>query len=199
MYAWQRLCEKETAEISINEHLDTNKLKSSIQLIKELMFKDINEISNELTKLLADCGVAFKIVHNFSGAPVQGFIRKSEGNERIILCMTLRGKRADRFWFTLFHEIGHILNGDAAVRFVDFQSVKNDMEEAADRFAKEALIHTEQYRDFLFERDYSLSAIKRFAKKQHVQPYIVIGRLQSDEIIEWSTYSDQIDTYEWVT
>ena len=47
-------------------------------------------------------------------------------------------------------------------------------------------------------RDYSLPAIRRFAKMQGVQPFIIIGRLQSDEIIEWSTYSDQIETYEWI-
>ncbi len=198
LYAWQRLCEKETAEISVKEHLDIDKLQESIPAIKALMFKDINEISDELTELLADCGVAFKIVHHFTGAPVQGFIRNPEGKERIILCMTLRGKRADRFWFTLFHEIGHILHGDAGVRFVDFQSVKNAMEDSADLFAQETLINTEQYRNFLVMRDYTLPAIKRFAKTQGVQPFIIIGRLQSDEIIEWSTYSDQIDTYEWI-
>lgn len=198
LYAWQRLCERETADISVKEHLDIDRLRESIQVIKALMFKDINEISDELTELLADCGVAFKIVHHFTGAPVQGFIRNPEGKERIILCMTLRGKRADRFWFTLFHEIGHILHGDAGVRFVDFQSVKNAMEDAADLFAQETLINTEQYRAFLVMRDYSLPAIRRFAKTQGVQPYIIIGRLQSDEIIEWSTYSDQIETYEWI-
>ena len=98
----------------------------------------------------------------------------------------------------MFHEIGHILHGDAGVRFVDFQSVKNAMEDAADLFAQETLINTEQYRAFLVMRDYSLPAIRRFAKMQGVQPFIIIGRLQSDEIIEWSTYSDQIETYEWI-
>ena len=198
LYAWQRLCEKETVNISVNSGLDITRLNDSLQHIKSLMFKNINDISQELSSVFADCGIAFKIVRNFTGAPVQGFIRTIDDENRIILCMTLRGKRADRFWFTLFHEIGHIINGDAGIRFVDFKSVKNDMEDAADRFAQETLINTEDYREFLLKKDYSLRAIQRFAKEQQVQPYIVIGRMQLEEIIEWSMYSNQIVNYEWV-
>lgn len=42
-------------------------------------------------------------------SPVQGFIRKNDN--KIILSMTIRRAFADEFWFTLFHEIGHLLNG----------------------------------------------------------------------------------------
>ncbi|MBR3187449.1 MAG: ImmA/IrrE family metallo-endopeptidase, partial [Lachnospiraceae bacterium] len=35
---------------------------------------------------------------------------------------------SDTFWFTLFHEIGHIINGDYGVTFEDEQE---NLEEAA--------------------------------------------------------------------
>lgn len=41
----------------------------------------------------------------------------------MILCMTLRQKFADIFWFTLFHEIAHILNGDTKHAFIDIGGV----------------------------------------------------------------------------
>lgn len=53
----------------------------------------------------------------------------------LILCMTLRQKFADIFWFTLFHEIAHILNGDTKHEFIDFDSVSGDMEAKADSMA----------------------------------------------------------------
>lgn len=40
-----------------------------------------------------------------------GALRNSEDGS-LILCMTLMQKFAGIFWFTLFHEIAHILNGD---------------------------------------------------------------------------------------
>ena len=74
---------------------------------------------------------------NFAGAPVQGFIRKNDN--KIILSMTIRRAFADEFWFTLFHEIGHLLNGDiAGNQFIDYADSKSNMEEKADEFASNA-------------------------------------------------------------
>ena len=53
--------------------------------------------------------------------------------------MTLSEKRPDSFWFTLFHEIGHFINGDAKQRFIDFESVENEREIKADLFAQNML------------------------------------------------------------
>ena len=46
------------------------------------------------------------MVKSIKGAAVQGFIRKI--NNKVRLCVTLRYNYADSFWFTLFHEIGHL-------------------------------------------------------------------------------------------
>lgn len=145
----------------------------------------------------AECGIAFQVVKNFRGAPVQGFIKETTAG-RIIMCLTIRGKRADRFWFTLFHEIAHILNGDNKIRFVDFNSVHNKAEELADCFARDKLISPEQYKEFISSDNFtSLNAIRSFAKKIGVKPFIVLGRLQKDEFIEWSEYPNEITYYDW--
>ena len=65
---------------------------------------------NNLKEVFNNCGITFELVKHFTGAPVQGFIKKKE--KRIILCMTIRQSYAYIFWFTLFHEIGNILIGD---------------------------------------------------------------------------------------
>src|SRR5665647_232478 len=108
MFAWQRICEILTENIEVAESINFDKLRNSIQEIKGLMFSEPNTINLELAKIFSECGIAFKVVPHFTGAPVQGFIKQTESG-KMVLCMTLRHGYADRFWFTLFHEIAHIL------------------------------------------------------------------------------------------
>ncbi len=196
LYAWQRTCELLTKDMEVAGNLNIELLKNSIEDMKKLMFEDINSISKKLTDIFAKCGIAFKIVRNFVGATVQGFIQKLE-NDRIILCITLRGKKADRFWFTLFHEVGHIINEDYNVRFVDVKNEGSPIELKADLFAKNCLLDENEYRKFLFNNDFTLEAIKRFSKDQGVRTFVVIGRLNNDDILEWGSFDSEIDRYEW--
>jgi len=48
--------------------------------------------------------------------------------------------------FSPFHEIGHILNGDIKQKFVNFDSVKGNLEEKADTFASNVLLNFEDYK-----------------------------------------------------
>ena len=191
LYAWQCICEKLTENIDIADVVDTQRLLELIPEIKKVMFERGNVIPRKLESIFAQCGVAFKIVKHFRGAPVQGFIKYST-NDRLILCMTIRQARADVFWFTLFHEIGHIINGDINNLFVDFYSVSGDIEGRADEFAGNCLVDYEAYKKFVMGRDYSLSRIETFAKSQNVKRDIIIGRLQRDNILGWN---DKLNKY----
>lgn len=123
LFAWQRLCEKQTEQADIAVRFDSRRLYDNIPAIKLQMSEtDPNIMIKNLKTIFAECGIAFDVVHHFRGAPVQGFIKESD-NGRVILCVTIRGKGADRFRFSLFHEIGHLLNGDVSTCFVDFDTV----------------------------------------------------------------------------
>lgn len=197
LFAWQKLCEIETENISVSNTVNIDLLRDSLEDIKAQMFGDINKGIHTLQTLFAKCGIAFQVVKNFRGAPVQGFIKETP-EKRMILCLTIRRQRADTFWFTLFHEIAHVLNGDFSARFVDFDSVQNAAENKADRFASDKLIDPALYRGFVRTRDcLSWSGIESFAKKANVQPYIVLGRLQNDGILDWSDYADKMVKYAW--
>lgn len=197
LFAWQRMCEKETETLSLNESINKDLLRRSVPQIKQAMFGRINSGIKELQSILAKCGIAFQVVKNFRGAPVQGFIKETTDG-RLILCLTIRGKRADRFWFTLFHEIAHILNGDYKTRFVDFDSVQGKAEQLADQYACDALISPELYRGFISSSDCtSWVRIKAFAASADVQPFVVLGRLQNDGYLDWTDYPDKVVRYEW--
>ena len=111
-----------------------------------------------------------------------GCLKTEEG--ALILCMTLRQKFADIFWFTLFHEIAHILNGDTKHAFIDFDSVSGTMEAKADSMAGELLIDSEEYEAFVNAEGYKKSdELERFAASQNVKDYIVRGWPMKDRII----------------
>lgn len=197
LFAWQRLCEKETESIIVRRSIDKNRLRNSLAQIKQQMFGDINNGIHGLQEIFAECGIAFQVVQNFRGAPVQGFIKET-ADGRLILCLTIRGKRADRFWFTLFHEIAHILNEDYKARFVDFDSVQGKAEQIADQYAGDMLIPPKEYRKFVLSKDCtSWNRITAFAEAVGVQPFVVLGRLQNDEYLDWSDYPGEVVRYEW--
>lgn len=200
LFAWQRMCELQTSGIQIDVPFDKSKLADSIPLIKQQMFeKNAKKMTATLKAIFASCGIAFDVVYNFRRAPVQGFIKQIDCN-RIILCVTIRGKSADRFWFSLFHEIGHLLNDDQGTRFVDFESVGSDMEEAADNYARDTLLDPELYSTFIETGHYhSLDAIKEFAATVDVPYWVIIGRLHKDEYLEWGYLSHETPSFKWAS
>ena len=163
--------------------------------IKSLSLLPQKDFVQRLQKYFNTCGIAFVIAPQFKGAPVQGFI-KTRQDGKTIICMTFRQCRADIFWFTLFHEIGHFINGDSKQKFIDFESSDNAKERKANMFAQNCLIAKSAYQDFIKTNDFSLQAIKHFAESQNVLPTIVIGRLQNEKHLNWSDFSGEIVRYE---
>lgn len=180
LYVWLRICELIAEKSDVENVYNEEILKANISKIKNCMFLEINEAIKELKRIFSECGIVFQVVKNFTGAPVQGFIKKN--NNKIILSMTIRGAFSDIFWFTLFHEIGHLLNGDIVnSNFIDFTDSKSDMENRADEFARGVLINEEDFNKFINQQNLTETAIINFAKEQGVQPFIVVGRIQKQK------------------
>ena len=198
LFAWLKICESlsekiETEYVPQEEQLE--KLLSLCPKIKELSLLPQEKFITELQNYFSSCGIAFVIIPAFEGAPVQGFIKTNQDGKTTI-GMTFRQKRADIFWFTLFHEIGHFINGDSKQKFIDFESVENTRETKADNFAQKMLLESSAYSRFVNARNFSLKKINSFAESQKVAPSIVIGRLQHDKVIGWHEYTDVIQKYE---
>ena len=196
LYAWQKLCEFYVDKEEVDAEFDKFKLIENIPNIKKTMFMDVNSMVKELKKIFASCGVSFVLVKHFTGAPVQGYIQKRKN--KLSLCMTIRQLYADIFWFTLFHEIGHILNDDYEDGSFDYEDENSDIENRADLFARNALISEDEYMAFLNSGKYkTISAIKEFSDKQEVIPSITIGRLNR-ELNDYSFMSKYKVRYKWI-
>lgn len=191
LLTWLRMCDLITEEEKVEQKLDTEKLKEKIPLMRELVFKeDITEIESQLKEYLAECGIKFSIVRHFRGAPVQGVIQKNDDGT-LSLVMTVRRKFADIFWFTFFHEIGHIVNGDVEDKLIDYESGRGEAENRADEFAANVLIDAKEYRSFVERGDYSLPCIEQFCVEHNMPPCILIGKLQKDRHIKYDQYANE--------
>lgn len=78
-----------------------------------------------------DAGVIFVILPNIAGSKTNGATKKI--GENVMLMVNDRRLNADTFWFTLFHEAGHIINGDYGI---SFERENGEKEDAADKFAE---------------------------------------------------------------
>lgn len=188
LFTWLRMCDLIAEGQRTEGVLDVGRLKDKIPLIKNLMFEDVADIQPRLTSHLADCGIRFSIVKNFRGAPVQGVIKKNDDGT-LNLLMTTRRKFADIFWFTFFHEIGHIMYNDIESKLIDYDFAKGEAEDRADKFAADTLIDAKDYGEFVLKKDFSLPSIKRFCTRRNIPPYILIGRLQRDKLIGYNKFS----------
>lgn len=194
LYAWQKLCEYFTEKVSVSDKFDKEKLQSKYEEIKKTMFLEPNEMVLKLKKIFGECGIAFEVVKHFKGAPVQGFIKKREN--KIILCMTIRQSFSDIFWFTLFHEISHLINDDFEDVYIDYSFIESEIEKRADLFARNTLINENEYKIFRMNSKLDMISIQRFAKSQNVIPGIVIGRIQNDTQ-DYSFLAKYKEKYKW--
>lgn len=193
LYAWQRVCEMIAEKDSIDNEYNKDILINNIDNIKMLMFeKDPNIMIDKLKDILNKCGIIFELVKNFKGAPIQGFIKNKDN--KMILCMTIRQSYADIFWFTLFHEIGHIINDDIKEYYID----NIESEDMADNFAKDVLIDSNKYNEYIKNNDFSIESIKKFSNENNIKEFILIGRLQRDKYISYNQYSNFKVRYKWI-
>lgn len=199
--AWIRLCqlnENKSAPVKIFEEINVAQL---VDDLKKIMLNNRADLQKVIKDTLWQYGIDFEIMRNFKGAPVQGFIyRRTDGILKI--CMTIRGSFADIFWFSLLHEIGHIVNGDLnkTKSFID-DGTDKAKEDAANQFAGDHLIDNTQYYSFVVQhgRYYTKNAIDRFAQEQGIPAYIVIGRLQKDKHIPYnSVFTKYKLRYKWI-
>lgn len=188
--AWLRLGEIKAAAIPC-EPFDKKRLASVVPEIRALAPDSIVSSLPRISQLLSDCGVALVLEPGIPGAPVYGATRRlTASSAKAILQMSLRGKDDGNFWFTLFHELGHLLLHNRQDIFLECDGFgKSDKEQEADVFAQDILINPDAYGMFLAahgagNRPRPIPISKRhicdFAKQVAVSPGVVVGRLQRD-------------------
>lgn len=178
MIAWTSLAEYEAQNKETNIFNFEN-LPQLNKELKEIFFQNSNTLE-KVDRILSQYGIKFLIIDKLDKTPIDGYSFWSKNNPAI--AMTLRHSRIDNFAFVLTHEIGHInlhLKKDKCNKFLDLKKIEeNEIEEQANRYAKENLISSDSWKDFAKDLDgISDEMIYEFSDKNRVNPGIVLGRI----------------------
>ena len=175
-------------QIAINEVLKTdapkyNKRKFETAVKNALLqTRNHNGFFDIVKKEFLEAGVVLVALPNLKNSGVNGATKRIEG--KMMLMINDRRHYADTFWFTLLHEVGHIMNGDMGI------TLKDEAEDEADRYAKNALIPEDKYNEFLNQYQYfNEKNIREFAELIEQDPGIVLGRLMNDGIVDYTETS----------
>jgi len=196
--AWLRCAELQAAGIPVKP-FGKPVLKASLRETKGLSMKQPEEFLPILEKRLAACGIVLVLVPHFPRTYIHGAVFWPRAG-KAVLALSIRGKWADIFWFSLFHEIGHLMLHKKRT-FVDDGEISpgsESLEAEANVFAANALLPAGSYREFVGRMDLSVPAVKDFARVQGIAPGIVVGRLQHEGLIGHDSKLNRLrERYEW--
>jgi len=150
------------------------------------------------TEALASAGVALVFLPHLPKTHANGAARWLSP-EKALIQLSLRGKWADIFWFTLFHEIGHLLLHGRRDVFIELEEGdKDSREDEADKFAGDILIPPDAFKAFTRSHPRASGAdVSAFARSQGISDGIVVGRLQFEKVIRYSDLNGLRKRLDW--
>ncbi|MFV8753183.1 ImmA/IrrE family metallo-endopeptidase [Nannocystaceae bacterium ST9] len=198
--SWLRKGEIETQEIECKP-FDKVGLKETLTDLRVLTREeDPGVFGPKLVELCAANGVAVAFVPAPPGCPVSGATRWLTADKAMLL-LSLRHRSNDHLWFSLFHEIGHLLLHGKKLLFIEgLDGLDDEHETEANLFAGRVLISDQDVR-----RLHEIAKTSRvlepqiaaFAVEIGVAPGIVVGRMQKEGWLTWQQMNGLKVRYEW--
>jgi len=192
--AWIRLGEIQAHQIDCLS-FDKNTFSRAVKEIRSLTVKDPEEFIPVIIQLCADSGVALALVPEMKKVPWHGATKWLSASKAMIL-LNLRGKTEDQFWFSFFHEAGHVLYDSKKDLYINDGSIDDPRERKANEFAAEILIPR--------DRDPEIAALRakadviRLANELRISPGIVAGRFQR-LTKKWNYFNGLKRKFQWIT
>jgi len=155
--------------------------KADLQVISK-MSADVAKLSL-LDEALLNRGIILVHERAIPGAKVDGVVFKLQGGNPVI-GMSLRYSRLDHYWFTLMHELSHVvLHSDLlSSPIVDDLDEDNQelVEKQANKLASDSMIPSHLWRTCPARASLLEADIKRFAAELGIAPQIAAGRLRRE-------------------
>jgi len=190
--AWIRLGEIQAHQIDCLT-FDKISFTQALKKIRLLTVKDPEKFIPETIQLCAGSGVALALVREMKKVPWHGATKWLAASKAMIL-LNLRGKMEDQFWFSFFHEAGHVLYDSKKDLYINDGSIDDPREHEANEFAAETLIPR--------DRDPEIASLKtkadviRLANELKISPGIVAGRFQH-LTQKWSYFNGLKRKFQW--
>lgn len=196
--AWLRYGEIE-AERRDCKPWNLDLLRSQIPELKRLTKqKDPAIFLPQLMTLCAECGVAVVVARAPVGCVASG-ATKFVASDRALLMLSFRHLTDDHFWFTFFHEVGHLLLHGPDQLFLEGagKDVWDERkEDEANAFSADVLIPS-ALRPRLPRLPLTRRGIVTFAIEAGTSPGIVIGQLQHLGRVPHQKLNTYKRRYEW--
>lgn len=181
---WLRCGEIEGMKVECQDY-SVSKFQKALHKIRSMIDDATAENFKAIQRLCAECGVALVAVKEFKDCATNGAAQWLSQKKALIM-LNFRGVYADSFWFSFFHEAGHILKGSKKRQYINgWMSYKEHdkkqlriEEREADEFARSILI-PKKYDPELPNLKTS-QQITEFAAKIGIHPGVIVGRLQHD-------------------
>ena len=194
--AWLRKGELDTQTDEVFEWSPAV-LESQLPHLRRLTwFKRPDLFLPRVKELFAQAGVKFAVVRAPKGCPASGAVRLlPDGTPHVQL--SFRYLSDDQFWFSLFHEIGHLLLHYSRMPILETsEHVSEGIEQEADEFAATVIVPS-QFRDELHTLGGSRFPIIEFAKRVGVAPGLIVGQLHHEGVIQYSRMQHLKRRYRW--
>ncbi len=183
--AWLRQGEIQAEQIQTPD-FNAKLFKQNLQFIKNIMAGQPIDFFSQLKELCLEAGVKVLYTPQLPKVPLSGSTRWM--NDTPVIQLTARYKQNDRFWFTFFHEAGHILlHGKKYISLenIDFSEADPQKEKEAHEFAEEWTFSKKQEEELLNAGTPDEEDITAYAKKFNTHPAMIIGRLQHKGLLPY--------------
>lgn len=187
--AWLRCGELDAAQqLTLSDYSEAG-LREMLPHIRQMTQMSEREWWAKLQGMLSGVGVGLVAALPLPGTQAYGATRWIGKNP--IIQLSNRGKDADKMWFTLFHELGHILLHGKKDQFISFnKSIRSPQEDEADAFAAKTLIPDSAYQAFVAKCDFSEQSIRAFALEQSIHTGTVVGRLKKEGLVPYTLHQN---------
>jgi HTH-type transcriptional regulator/antitoxin HigA len=169
---WLRLAERHADGLRDVPAFDRAALEVLMPKLRRLTAGDPVSGIGQATEMLRSVGVVLCLNPAIPGLRLHGATRWLKGTPVIQLSLLM--KSDDQLWFTLFHELGHVLLHGHKELFL--YGEPTEAEEEADRYASEILIPNDVRGRLPRRRD--LGAVRAIAEELGIAPSIVLGQAQ---------------------
>lgn len=194
--AWLRQAQRLADGVNC-EQWNPDRLWSELGSLRKLTRqKDPSIFLPQLTRILSKCGVALAVARAPKGCRASGATKFLDA-ETAMLAVSFRYLSDDHFWFTLFHEIGHLLlHGKEALFLEDGSNVTEQEEREANEFAANVLI-PENLKNHLLEVRLQSKPFIRLAGQIGISPGVLVGQMQHRRMLEPQRLNGLKRRYTW--
>ncbi len=164
-----------------------SKFEKALPKVKSIMAAQPKDFFKQLQEICLEAGVKVVPTPTLPKAPISGSTRWL--GDTPLIQLSGRYKRNDAFWFTFFHEAGHIiLHGkkDIFLEKVDYDDKDEKKEKEADEFAAEWVFSKQEEEEVSKYPTLNAELVTKIAKKIKTHPAIIIGRFQHKGLIPYS-------------